>query len=287
MVGTIPVGEIVRRISIEGAGGDIDIYPEEGSEIRYTLGENLELSSEVVGDKLVVKIFGKGLVEFPFFSFGRHNGDIKLHIPQGKSLELNLKSGDMRFSKYKGDEISIKVASGDISIENLTCNSFNAHLTSGDVNLDVNTQNGNIDCRSGDIRAKLNGEGWKIDISGVSGDVDIETESNSLDIDVKGINGDISMNGNHLGSSIFKSKHLVTNGGRNKLNISVISGDVSITTGSGAEELNVREEKTSPYIPEEVRKVKEMYNSGKITREDAIKLIEVMGYEDLINLLEG
>jgi DUF4097 and DUF4098 domain-containing protein YvlB len=286
MVGTIPVGEGVRRISIEGAGGDINIYSEEGNEIRYTLGENLELSSEVIDDKLVIRIFGKGLVGFPFFSFGGHNGDIELHIPQDKSIDLNIKSGDMGFSKYRGDEISIKAASGDVSIENLICNSFKAHLTSGDIDIDLSTKNGNINCRAGDIRIKLRGEGWNMDISGVSGDVDIDTESNSIDIDIRGINGDVSMNGNHLGSGIFKTKHLVTNGGRNKLKINIVSGDVSITTGEGTEELNIREEKTGPYIPEEVKKVKEMYSAGKITKEDAIKLIEVMGYEDLTNLLE-
>ncbi|HON72057.1 MAG TPA: DUF4097 family beta strand repeat-containing protein, partial [bacterium] len=245
-----------------------------------------------------------------FFNFGGWgDGDISLKIPQEKSLELNLKSGDISFSDYKGNDIVLRMrdiyrirgASGDISVSRIVCKNFSAHLTSGDVDIDIETKRGNINCRSGDVTVNLRGEEWDVDISGVSGDVDVNTESGSIDLYISGISGDVTLNDKSIGEGKIGKKHLTIDGGRNKLNINVISGDISIKTAKEVGESSFSQVTTltepsesflqerdtaAQYIPEEVKKVKEMYKSGKISKEDAIGLIEAMGYGGLNNILE-
>lgn len=302
MKGQIPVEERINKILIDGIGGDIELLPNEVNEISYDIGDNLEIESEVRDGTLVVKIRNKGTFGIPFLNFGGWgNGDITLKIPQNRSLELNLKSGDISFSDYMGSDIVLKAASGDISVNRITCKNFSAHLTSGDIELDIETKKGNINCRSGDVSVNLRGEDWDVDISGVSGDVDVNTESNSIDLYVSGVSGDVRVNNESIGVGRIGKKHLTTNGGRNKLSINVISGDISIRTAGDVKETKIiqttsikessesstQERVTeSQYIPEEVKKVKEMYKSGRISKEDALGLIEAMGYGGLNNILE-
>lgn len=302
MKGQIPVEERINKILIDGIGGDIELLPNEVNEISYDIGDNLEIESEVRDGTLVVKIRNKGTFGIPFLNFGGWgNGDITLKIPQNRSLELNLKSGDISFSDYMGSDIVLKAASGDISVNRITCKNFSAHLTSGDIELDIETKKGNINCRSGDVLVNLRGEDWDVDISGVSGDVDVNTESNSIDLYVSGVSGDVRVNNESIGLGRIGKKHLTTNGGRNKLSINVISGDISIRTAGDVKETKIiqttsikessesstQERVTeSQYIPEEVKKVKEMYKSGRISKEDALGLIEAMGYGGLNNILE-
>lgn len=302
MKGQIPVEERINKILIDGIGGDIELLPNEVNEISYDIGDNLEIESEVRDGTLVVKIRNKGTFGIPFLNFGGWgNGDITLKIPQNRSLELNLKSGDISFSDYMGSDIVLKAASGDIFVNRITCKNFSAHLTSGDIELDIETKKGNINCRSGDVSVNLRGEDWDVDISGVSGDVDVNTESNSIDLYVSGVSGDVRVNNESIGVGRIGKKHLTTNGGRNKLSINVISGDISIRTAGDVKETKIiqttsikessesstQERVTeSQYIPEEVKKVKEMYKSGRISKEDALGLIEAMGYGGLNNILE-
>ena len=300
MKGQIPVGKI-KRISVNGFGGDVRILPADGDELLYDIGEGLELQQEIKEDTLFLNIRCKGILGIPFLGIGKNNGDIVLYIPQDRSLDLNLKSGDISFSNYRGDEVSLKAASGDIDVKGLLCNSFNGHLTSGDIDIDLETKRGLLNFRSGDVRIYLRGEDWNVDISGVSGDVDVDTETNSVELQIKGMSGDVSVNNERIGVGRISNKHLVTDGGRNKLSINVISGDVSIKTGKGTGEIKLiqqsqtTQEKTAisskddmsiSYIPEEVKKVRDMYRVGKISKEDAISLIEAMGYDGLSNILE-
>lgn len=302
MKGQIPVEERISKIVIDGVGGDIDILPNETNEVSYDIGENLEIENEVRDDILMIKIKGKGIIGIPFLNFGGWgNGDITLKIPEDKSLELKLKSGDISFLDYRGNDIVLKAASGDISVKRIICKNFSTYLTSGDIDLDIETKKGNINCRSGDVNVNLRGEEWDVEILGVSGDVDVNTESNSIDLYVSGVSGDVRINNESIGVGKIGKKHLTTNGGRNKLSINVISGDISIKTAKETKETKIihtttstgtsefpSQERTSEmqYIPEEVKKVKEMYKAGKISREDAISLIEAMGYGGLSNMLE-
>lgn len=299
MKGQIPLGNEISKISIDGVGGDIEILSNEVSKIEYEVGEILEIENETRGEELIlkIKIRNKGPFGIPFLNFsGWRDGDITLKIPQNKSLDLNLRSGDISFSDYTGDDINLKAVSGDISINRVICKDFSAHLTSGDIDLDIETKKGNINCRSGDVSVYLRGEDWNVDISGVSGDVDVTTESNSIDLYVSGISGDIRINNESIGTGKIGKKHLTTNGGRNKLSINVISGDISVRTSKEIRETNIihatdiqetqEEVRESQYIPEEVKRVKEMYKSGRISKDDAISLIEVMGYGGLNNILE-
>lgn len=302
MRGQIPV-EDIRRISIDGSGGDIRILPADGNELVYDIGEGLEMQHEIKGDTLFLKIRGKGFLGIPFLGIGGQNGDISLFIPEDKSLDLNLKSGDISFSDYKGDTVLLRAASGDININRLLCNSLQAHLTSGDIEIDVETKKGTLNFRSGDVKIYLKGEDWDVDISGVSGDVDVATETDSVELYISGISGDVSVNNESIGIGRVGNKHIVTDGGRNKLSINVMSGDVSVKTGKGTGEikilkqvqtnqsetsvpLSVENNTSTSYIPEEVKKVKDMYKAGKISKEDATSLIEAMGYGGLINILE-
>lgn len=298
MKGQIPTDGI-KRVFIDGFGGDVKILPSEVDELVYDIGEGLEIQYEKKENSLFLKIRSKGIIGIPFFNFGGSNGDIELYVPKDRSLELNLRSGDILFTDYRGEDISLKAVSGDISIERLLCNSFQAHLTSGDIDIDMETKKGSINFKSGDVKIFLRGEDWNVDISGVSGDVDVDTETNSIDLYIKGISGDISVNNESIGTGRIGNKHLVTEGGRNKLSINVISGDVSVNTGSGTGEIKIitnrAENQTSTsiegdagisYIPEEVKKVKDMYRAGKLSKEDAMNLIDAMGYGGLNNILE-
>ncbi|MCX7796122.1 MAG: DUF4097 domain-containing protein [bacterium] len=302
MRGQIPT-EGIKKISIDGFGGDIKILPSERNELVYDIGEGLELQHEIRDNSLFLKIRSKGVLGIPFFNFGGITGDIDLYIPRDKTLDLNLKSGDILFTDYKGEDISLKAASGDIEIEKLLCNSFQAHLTSGDIDIDMETKKGSLNFRSGDVKIFLRGEDWDVDISGVSGDVDVDTETNSIDLYLKGISGDVSVNNETIGTGRIGSKHLVTDGGRNKLSINVISGDVSVKTGKGTGEIKILQQTQTnrqesqiltstenntfiSYIPEEVKKIRDMYKTGKLSKEDAISLLDAMGYGGLSNILE-
>jgi len=300
MKGQISVKEI-KRVSVDGFGGDVRILPADGDELLYDIGEGLELQYEIKEDTLFLKVRGKGILGIPFLGIGKNNGDIALYIPQDRSLDLNLKSGDISFSNYRGDEVSLKAASGDIDVKGLSCNYFQGHLTSGDIDIDMETKRGLLNFRSGDVRIYLRGENWNVDISGVSGDVDVDTETNSVELQIKGVSGDVSVNNERIGVGRLGSKHLVTDGGRNKLSINVISGDVSIKIGKGTGEIKLipktqttqeetaissEDDKNISYIPEEVKKIRDMYRAGRISKEDAISLIEAMGYGGLSNILE-
>lgn len=302
MKGQIPT-EGIKRISVDGFGGDIRILPSERNELVYDIGEGLEIQHEIRDNSLFLKIRSKGVLGIPFFNFGGASGDVDLYIPKDKSLDLNLKSGDIAFTDYRGEDISLKAASGDIDIGGLFCNSFQAHLTSGDIDIDMETKKGSLNFRSGDVRILLRGEDWDVDISGVSGDVDVDTETSSVELYIKGISGDVSVNNESIGTGKIGSKHLVTDGGRNKLSINVISGDISVKTGKGTGEIKiVQQEKTNrpesqistpiendtaiSYMPEEVKKVRDMYRTGKLSKEDAMSLLDAMGYGGLSNILE-
>lgn len=302
MKGSIPI-EGIKRVYIDGFGGDIKILPSEGNELVYDIGDGLEIQHEVRDNSLFLKIRSKGVLGIPFFNFGGANGDIDLYIPKDRSLDLNLKSGDIVFTDYKGEDILLKASSGDIDIKRLLCNSFQAHLTSGDIDIDIETNKGSLNFKSGDVKIFLRGEDWNVDISGVSGDVDVDTETNSVEIYLKGISGDVSVNNESIGTGRIGSKHLVTDGGRNKLSINVISGDVSVKTGKGTSEIKILQQiqpdrtesqiSTSiendtaiSYIPEEVKKIRDMYKAGKLSKEDAMSLLDAMGYGGLTNILE-
>ncbi|MGC8971850.1 MAG: DUF4097 family beta strand repeat-containing protein [bacterium] len=302
MKGQIPI-EGIKRVSIDGTGGDIRILPADGDELVYDIGEGLDMQHETKGDALFIKIRVKGFLGIPFLGIGGQNGDILFFIPKNKSLELNLKSGDISFSDYKGDTVLLRATSGDINITRLLCDSLQAHLTSGDINIDVETKKGILNFRSGDVRVYLKGEDWNVDISGVSGDLDVTTETDSIELYINGISGDVSVNHESIATGRVGNKHIVTDGGRNKLRINVVSGDVSVKTGEGTKEMNIikqaqtnqqevsellsTENNTSIYyIPEEVKKVRDMYKAGKVSKEDATSLIEAMGYGGLINILE-
>lgn len=204
-------------------------------------GESLTLSS-TSGNIGLERVSGGKL------NISTTSGDIKLGQLSGKS-DLSTTSGDIQLERLEGNaslsgtssnvtignasgSIDISTVSGDIRLDNMS-SSFRFNTTSGNITVCDGTGYGSAGTVSGDIRIFLSELTDGLTLSTTSGNVSLalpETASYTLDFD--STSG--GCNTFFDGVLSFSKKGNQANGqygnnAGNKLNISTVSGDLSIT----------------------------------------------------------
>lgn len=256
-------GNAVTSIRIEMPSGDIKIERSENDEISMEfknivyaeskrkaddLNEQCEFEANLIGGELDVKVElprHRGKRDFldKLFS-GDWNDNIRpllrLKIPDGKSVEIDVSSTDIEVSGVKVD-LDVRGASSDVEMRDTEGNAI-YDLSSGDVDVIQHKGELKIKGKSSDVR--IDGLKGNVDIHTSSGDgrldridgsVIISTSSGdytiydiSGDLDLKSSSGDIYVDG------VAGSARAESSSGDIRLTaLSAVQGDFEIDAVSG------------------------------------------------------
>jgi DUF4097 and DUF4098 domain-containing protein YvlB len=157
------------------------------------------------------------------------SSDIKIDDAEG-DVDCYTSSGDGDFNKIKGN-LKVTSTSGDNNMIDINGN-LDVHATSGDVEVESVTGSVSVEAVSGDIKLKsLAATDGAFDISSVSGDTQIEISSDFKgDVQVAtasgSINSSLALDSKTSSDSELRG-HIGQ--GNGKLNISTVSGDITIS----------------------------------------------------------
>ena len=174
---------------------------------------------------------------------------VSVKIPAGlKNVSINTMSGDISAEDISVEQMTAKTLSGDIEFENCMAKACEINTMSGDVTLNdctfvsgsCNTVSGDVeadDCNLQDVFVKTtSGDIEFTDVTAgdlsaeaVSGDIEIElADCEGYLAHVKTTCGDVSLNYNDESIEIIRSGSYVLGDGQVKLNLTSVSGDISV-----------------------------------------------------------
>ena len=146
-------------------------------------------------------------------SISTMSGDVDLDNCIASECEISTMSGDIGFSdcSFVGGKCS--TVSGDISSDDSTLQHFEAKTTSGDIDLDeTTTRDMNAETISGDIDIELAaGDGYLAHVKTTCGDVRLDYNDETIEI--------------------IRSGSYVMGAGEIKLNLTSVSGDITVEAG--------------------------------------------------------
>ena len=146
-------------------------------------------------------------------SISTMSGDVDLDNCIASECEISTMSGDIGFSdcSFVGGKCS--TVSGDISSDDSTLQHFEAKTTSGDIDLDeTSTRDMNAETISGDIDIELAaGDGYLAHVKTTCGDVRLDYNDETIEI--------------------IRSGSYVMGAGEIKLNLTSVSGDITVEAG--------------------------------------------------------
>lgn len=238
--GNIAVAEVTRagkdgtKLTVKNSGGTLSIaYP--GSEFTYpAMGSNSETNLRVRDDGLFNHDWGKGNSGRKVKITSRSGGltawaDIRLMLPKGTDIELNLGVGKVTLTNVNGS-IEVETASADVSGTN-GAGSLSIDTGSGDVTLAGHDGPLSIDTGSGDIVLNnIKTDGLTLDTG--SGDVLVDgVTAEGLSIDTG--SGDVTVTAAAVGDV-----EIDTGSGEVRIALTRDIDDLSVDTGSGDVEVS-------------------------------------------------
>lgn len=226
--------EDIRELDIEWLSGKIKIYP--GNTDRITVEENGDIS-----DKYAMVIQrDRDSLKIRFFQEDRHviglhsipDKDLTITVPVDwycESLEIETASASLEVRDLDIGEVEFSGASGTCDFDNCTVDLLDIGTASGDVRFTGSLNRLDCDAASANVYAELTNVPYSMDLETMSGDLELILPQNAgytLQMD--------TMSGNFTTEFLTKGLNgmQVSGDGACRINISALSGDVTIRKGA-------------------------------------------------------
>jgi len=285
--------------------GDIQVIGEDRSDVEIELGDLRKNTADEIfdikyesGELSVIQKDSKKLLKM----FNIKGVDVQIKLPNKVMVIGDIKnvSGDINVKEFAGYDGSISTRNGDVEINKIPTADIKVNIVNGDLSvkeidgkLKVNNVNGDVDLKESNYK--------RININNVNGDINVDGDFElEEDAKIKIVSGDIELNCNE-----YKSEH--------KIVISSVTGDnivsdkfpegVVVQHGGLKELKNLKFLKDSfkpmmqqfkdhfKFMPsdkvkeevnpkkndeENIQLILKMLSEGKISAEDAEKLISAL-----------
>lgn len=224
--------EAIREIKIEWISGSVIIEPGDVQEITFLESGNGTDKYEMVwkqsGDELVIQYSKDSSIAGFGLHFGDDSKDLTVTVPRGwvcDSLELDTASTDLTVRDMIIREMEIDSASGTAKFENCTVSSLDVDTASGDVTFSGSLNELDFEAASASFTGVLENVPNLIKMDSMSGDLTLTLpEGAGFTVSLDAMSSDFSSDF----PTVKKNKSYVCGDGHCKIEVSAMSGDVSI-----------------------------------------------------------
>ena len=222
----------IREIKIEWISGSVTVEPGDVQEITFSESgaatDRYKMVWKQSGDKLVIQ----NCKDSNVVGFGIHIGegskDLTVTVPRGwvcDSLELDTASADLTVRDMIIREMEIDSASGTAKFENCTISSLDVDTASGDVTFTGSLSELDFDAASASFTGVLENVPDRVKMDSMSGDLALTLpEDAGFTVSLDAMSSDFSSDF----PTVKKNKSYVCGDGHCKIDVSAMSGDVSI-----------------------------------------------------------
>lgn len=234
-VGSVSAQE-VRDIEIEWAAGSITIRPGDVTEITFEESEGLSEKEQMVwsqkGDKLVIQFCKTRL----FFGVSIDSPkDLVITVPRDWTcgeLEIDAASAHVEVTDMTIGTVDFDGASGVSELENCHVDHLDVDTASGDILFSGTLTELDCDAASASCTLQLTNTPRRIDADMASGDLRLTLpEGCGFTVNLTALSGDFTSD---FPTTSRNGNHIYGDGGC-IINVSALSGDVTIYKGSAAE----------------------------------------------------
>ena len=222
----------IREIKIEWISGSVTIEPGDVQEITFLESGNGTDKYEMVwkqsGDELVIQYSKDSSIAGFGLHFGDGSKDLTVTVPRGwvcDSLELDTASTDLTVRDMIIREMEIDSASGTAKFENCTVSSLDVDTASGDVTFSGSLNELDFEAASASFTGVLENVPDQVKMDSMSGDLTLTLpEGAGFTVSLDAMSSDFSSDF----PTVKKNKSYVCGDGHCKIEVSAMSGDVSI-----------------------------------------------------------
>ena len=222
----------IREIKIEWISGSVTVEPGDVQEITFLESGNGTDKYEMVwkqsGDELVIQYSKDSSIAGFGLHFGDGSKDLTVTVPRGwvcDSLELDTASTDLTVRDMIIREMEIDSASGTAKFENCTVSSLDVDTASGDVTFSGSLNELDFEAASASFTGVLENVPNLIKMDSMSGDLALTLpEGAGFTVSLDAMSSDFSSDF----PTVKKNKSYVCGDGHCKIDVSAMSGDVSI-----------------------------------------------------------
>ena len=222
----------IREIIIEWISGSVTVEPGDVQEITFLESGNGTDKYEMVwkqsGDELVIQYSKDSRTAGFGLHFGDGSKDLTVTVPRGwvcDSLELDTASTDLTVRDMIIREMEIDSASGTAKFENCTVSSLDVDTASGDVTFTGSLSELDFEAASASFTGVLENVPDKVKMDSMSGGLTLTLpEDAGFTVSLDAMSSDFSSDF----PTVKKNKSYVCGDGHCKIDVSAMSGDVSI-----------------------------------------------------------
>lgn len=222
----------IREIKIEWISGSVTVEPGDVQEITFLESGNGTDKYEMVwkqsGDELVIQYSKDSSIAGFGLHFGDGSKDLTVTVPRGwvcDSLELDTASTDLTVRDMIIREMEIDSASGTAKFENCTVSSLDVDTASGDVTFTGSLNELDFEAASASFTGVLENVPDKVKMDSMSGGLTLTLpEDAGFTVSLDAMSSDFSSDF----PTVKKNKSYVCGDGHCKIEVSAMSGDVSI-----------------------------------------------------------
>lgn len=222
----------IREIKIEWISGSVTVEPGDVQEITFLESGNGTDKYEMVwkqsGDELVIQYSKDSSIAGFGIHIDKGSKDLTVTVPRGwvcDSLELDTASTDLTVRDMIIREMEIDSASGTAKFENCTVSSLDVDTASGDVTFSGSLNELDFEAASASFTGVLENVPDKVKMDSMSGDLTLTLpEGAGFTVSLDAMSSDFSSDF----PTVKKNKSYVCGDGHCKIEVSAMSGDVSI-----------------------------------------------------------
>lgn len=222
----------IREIKIEWISGSVTVESGDVQEITFLESGNGTDKYEMVwkqsGDELVIQYSKDSSIAGFGLHFGDDSKDLTVTVPRGwvcDSLELDTASTDLTVRDMIIREMEIDSASGTAKFENCTVSSLDVDTASGDVTFTGSLSELDFEAASASFTGVLENVPDKVKMDSMSGGLTLTLpEDAGFTVSLDAMSSDFSSDF----PTVKKNKSYVCSDGHCKIEVSAMSGDVSI-----------------------------------------------------------
>lgn len=239
----------IDKLDIDAKSITVNIQAENRDDIKAEIsGKNVRLDSSEQGRTLRLSADSKGF--WPFFwnkkelivkipseykedlSISSGSGNVKLsggglHL---RNVALKSGSGSLKADDLQAEDLSVKGTSGSVRLENVQTAAADIRSTSGNTKLENVTGRLSIKQTSGNLRASFAEINDSLSIKQTSGNTNLKLPDDA-DISLKAESTSGNISHSYSFDQVANEKRTLTGkkgNGKNKIDISITSGNVSI-----------------------------------------------------------
>ncbi len=224
--------DTVREINIEWISGSVTVEPGDVQEITFSESgaatDQYKMVWKQSDNKLTIQFCKDSNVVGFGLHFGDGSKDLTITVPRGwvcDSLELDTASTDLTVRDMIIREVEIDSANGTAKFENCTISSLDVDTASGDVTFTGSLSELDFDAASASFTGVLENVPDRVKMDSMSGDLALTLpEDAGFTVSLDAMSSDFSSDF----PTVKKNKSYVCGDGHCKIDVSAMSGDVSI-----------------------------------------------------------